>query len=54
MTLRVRGKTEGAEVDYNPVGRTTVSTNPVPSELPESMPKPKDYTWADPWPPAHV
>ena len=31
---RLRGKTEGAEEDFNPIGRTTVSTNPDPAELP--------------------
>jgi hypothetical protein len=38
----VRGRTEGAEVDSNPTGRTTMSTNPDPSELPETKPKTKE------------
>jgi hypothetical protein len=38
---RVKGRTEGAEGDCNPIGRTTVSTNLDPSELPETKPKPK-------------
>ena len=51
---RVRGRTEGAEGDCNPIGRTTVSTNGDPSELSETKPKTKEHTWAGSWPQAHV
>jgi len=27
---RIRGRTEGAEGNYNPIGRTTISTNYTP------------------------
>jgi hypothetical protein len=33
---RVRGRTEGAEGDCNPIGRTTMPTNIDPSELAET------------------
>jgi hypothetical protein len=33
---RVRGRSEGVEGDCTSTGRTTISTNPVPSELPET------------------
>ena len=33
-----RGRTKGAEGDYNPTGRTTISINVDPSELPETKP----------------
>jgi hypothetical protein len=36
---RVRGRSEGAEGDCNPIGRTTVPTNLDPSELPGTQPK---------------
>jgi hypothetical protein len=43
---RVGGRTEGAEGDCNPIGRTTISTNQTPTlELPESKPPIKEYTW---------
>jgi hypothetical protein len=45
---RARGRTEGAEEDSNPMGGTTVSTNPVPSELPEPKLPTKEHTWAGP------
>jgi hypothetical protein len=35
----VRGRTEGTEEDCNPIGKTTVSTNLGPSELPDIKPK---------------
>ena len=44
----VRESTEGAEEDCKPIGRTTVSTNPDPSDLPETKPPTKEHTWADP------
>jgi hypothetical protein len=50
---RVRGKIEGAEVAGNPIGRTTLSTNPDPSELPETKPPTKEYTQAGLRPLAH-
>ena len=46
----VRGRIEGAEGDGNPIGRTTVSTNLDPWELPETKPPTKEHTWAGPWP----
>jgi hypothetical protein len=42
-------RTEGAEGVYNPIGRTTISTNqPDLPKLPGNKPAAKDYTWADP------
>ena len=43
---RVRGRTEGAEGYCNPIRRTAVSTNPDPSEVPETKPKTMELTWA--------
>ena len=40
---RVRGRTEGAEGDGNPIGRPTVSTNLEPWELPETEPPTKEH-----------
>jgi hypothetical protein len=42
---RVRGRIEGAEGDGNPIGRKTSSTNPEPSELPETKPPTRKHTW---------
>jgi hypothetical protein len=42
---RVGGRTEGAEGYGNPIGRTTVSANLDPSELPETKPKTKKHTY---------
>ena len=47
---RVRGRIEGAEGDFNPIGRPTVSTKLDPSQLPETKPKTKEHTWAGLWP----
>jgi hypothetical protein len=47
---RVRGRTEGAEGDYNPIGKTTVSTNWTPQSSQRLSQKPKEHTWADLWP----
>jgi hypothetical protein len=47
----VSGRTEGAEVVSNPIGKTTISTNqnhPPPQELPRTEPLTKEYTWRDP------
>jgi len=58
MSLRdpnggVRGRTEGAEGDGNPIGRTT--KQPIGSpELPETKPPTKEYTWRDPWIQTHM
>jgi hypothetical protein len=41
---------ELGEGDCNPIGRTTVSTNLDPWELPETKPPTKEHTWAGPWP----
>jgi hypothetical protein len=38
---RVRGKIEGAKGNSDPIGRTTVSTNPEPWKLPETKPPTK-------------
>jgi hypothetical protein len=43
---RVRGRTEGAKGDGNPIGRVTISTNLHPWELPEPEPPSKEHTWA--------
>ena len=48
---RVRGRIEGAEGDCNPIGRTTVSTNPDPLELPETEPPTKEYIHRLVWAP---
>jgi hypothetical protein len=48
------GRIEGAEGDGNPIGRPKISTNPEPSELPETKPLTKERLWAGPWPPAHM
>ena len=47
----VRERTKGAEGVYNPIRRTTISTNqtPPPPELPGTKPPTKEYTWRDPW-----
>jgi hypothetical protein len=47
-------KIEGAERDSTPIGKTTVSTNLNPRELPETKPPPKEHTWAGPPPLAHM
>ena len=47
---RVRGRIEEAEGDANPIGRTTVSANLNPWELPKSEPPTKEHTWAGPRP----
>ena len=47
----VRGKTKGAEGDCNIIGRTAISTNQTPSELPGTKSPTKEHTWAGPWPP---
>ena len=41
---RVRGRTEETEVDRNPIGRPTVSTNLYTWELPGSKPGNKEHT----------
>jgi len=43
---RVRGKTDGAEGNHNPIGSTTVSTNLDPLELTEAKSPTKKHTWA--------
>jgi hypothetical protein len=40
---RVRGRTEGAEGDGNPIGRPTVSTNLEPWDFPETEPPTKEH-----------
>jgi hypothetical protein len=40
---RDRQRTEGAEGDCNPIGRTTVLTNLDPPEFPETKPPTKEY-----------
>ena len=41
---RGRGRIGGAEGDCDPIVKTTVSTNPDPSELPETKPPTKKHT----------
>ena len=41
----VREKTEEAKGVCNPIGRTTISTNQTPPELPGTKPPTKEYTW---------
>ena len=50
---RVRGRTEGAEGDGNPIGRI-VSTNPDSWELQETKPPTKEHTWTGLWSLAHM
>jgi hypothetical protein len=40
----VREETEGVKGDCNPIGRTTISINQTPSELPGIRPSTKEYT----------
>jgi hypothetical protein len=47
-------KTEGAEGDGKPIGVSTESTSPDPSELLETKRLMRDYTWASPWPLTHT
>ena len=42
---RVRGRIEGAEGDFNPIGRPRVSTNLVPWELPVTKLSIKEHIW---------
>jgi hypothetical protein len=57
---RVRGIIEGAERNSYPIEeRTTVTSNPDPSELPDTKTATKVYTWAVPtwavpWPLTYV
>jgi len=41
---RVREKTEGAEEVCNTIGRTTISANQTPPELPETKPPTSECT----------
>jgi hypothetical protein len=41
----IRERTERDEGDCNPTGRTTISTNQSPQELPGTKPSTKEYTW---------
>jgi hypothetical protein len=54
----VNKKTEGAEGIFNPIGRTTISTNQTPPpqlpELPGTKAPTKQYTWRDPWLQLHI
>ena len=50
---RVRGRTEGAEGDGNPIGRT-ISTNPDSWELQETKPPTKEHKWVGLRPQAHM
>jgi hypothetical protein len=42
---KVSGRIEGAKGDHNPIGRTKVSTNLDPWELPETELPTKEHTW---------
>jgi hypothetical protein len=44
--LELEKRDKGTKVDCNPIGRTTVSTNLDPSELPVTNSKSKELTWA--------
>ena len=46
---RVKGRIVGVERDGIAIGITTVTTNPNPSELPETKPPTKEYTWVGLW-----
>jgi hypothetical protein len=48
---RVRERIKGAKEYANSIGRPTVSTNPDPSELQETMAPTKEHTCAALWPP---
>jgi hypothetical protein len=50
----VREKTEGAEGVCNSIGRTIISTNQTPPELPRTKPPTKEYTWSLPWLQLHM
>jgi hypothetical protein len=41
----VKERTEGVEGVCNPIGRTTISTNQTPAELPGTKPSTKEYIW---------
>ena len=41
----VRDRTQRAEGGCNPIGRTTISPNQPPPELPGTKPLTKEYTW---------
>jgi hypothetical protein len=41
---KIRAKTVGAEGICNLIGRTTISTNQTPPELPGTKPPTKEYT----------
>jgi len=41
----VRERSEGAKRVCNPIGRTTISTNQTPPELPGTKPTTKENTW---------
>jgi hypothetical protein len=45
---------EKAEGVCSPIGRTTISTNQTPPELPGTKPPTKEYAWSDPWLPLHM
>jgi hypothetical protein len=45
----IRERTDGAEGVWNPVGRTTISTNQTPPEHPGNKPPTKECTRRDPW-----
>jgi hypothetical protein len=45
----VRKRTKGAKGGYNPIGRTTISTNYSPAQSSKGMKPPtKVYTWSGP------
>ena len=51
---RVKGRTEGAEGDCNPIGGITMSTTLGSLELPETETKNKEHTWTGVCPQAHL
>ena len=50
----IRGRTEGTKGVFNPIGRTTISTDQIIPELPETKPPTKEYTWRDTWLQLHI
>jgi len=51
----VRERTGGAEGVCNHIERkTTISTNQIIPELPETKPQTKEYTWRVPWLQPHM
>jgi hypothetical protein len=50
----LREMSKGAEGVCNPIGRTTISTNQMPPDLPGTKPLTKEYIGRDPWLQLHM